>query len=201
MLGRSNEARQATANSGPRLSPKLLARRKGYLPFVDLRQFFADYQDHLASKLDTYEQAIYLYVFRHSRLLGVEEVLIRFKSARKKMALGIGMRGRSMSETTCYEKLNRCFYRLRKLDDQNHVIERVRSRPEGTNGYRNVVAACRQCNDRKNASPVDDWLRTLYRDGFLGAAEYAFAYSERWRSAFRGDGDRDSERMPITIPR
>ena len=27
------------------------------------------------------------------------------------------------------------------------------------------------------------------------------AYSERCRSAFRGDGDRDSEVMPITIPR
>src|ERR1017187_8536927 len=27
------------------------------------------------------------------------------------------------------------------------------------------------------------------------------AYSERWRSAFRGDGDRDSELMPIAIPR
>ena len=26
------------------------------------------------------------------------------------------------------------------------------------------------------------------------------AYSERCRSAFRGDGDRDSELMPITIP-
>jgi hypothetical protein len=27
------------------------------------------------------------------------------------------------------------------------------------------------------------------------------AYSERWRSPFRDDGDRDSELMPITIPR
>jgi hypothetical protein len=27
------------------------------------------------------------------------------------------------------------------------------------------------------------------------------AYCERCRSAFRGDGDRDSARMPITIPR
>jgi hypothetical protein len=27
------------------------------------------------------------------------------------------------------------------------------------------------------------------------------AYSERCRSAFRGDGDRDSELMPIAIPR
>ena len=26
------------------------------------------------------------------------------------------------------------------------------------------------------------------------------AYSERCRSAFRGDGDRDSELMPIAIP-
>ena len=26
------------------------------------------------------------------------------------------------------------------------------------------------------------------------------AYSERWRSAFRGDGDHDSVLMPITIP-
>src|ERR1039458_6990548 len=26
------------------------------------------------------------------------------------------------------------------------------------------------------------------------------AYSERWRSAFRGDGDHDSEMMPIAIP-
>jgi len=30
---------------------------------------------------------------------------------------------------------------------------------------------------------------------------YLIAYSERCRSAFRGDGDRDSELMPITIPR
>jgi DNA (cytosine-5)-methyltransferase 1 len=29
----------------------------------------------------------------------------------------------------------------------------------------------------------------------------SLAYSERWRSAFRGDGDHDSELMPIAIPR
>lgn len=203
---------------------------------MDLRQFFADFQDHLAPKLDTYEQAVYLYVFRHSRLLDVEEVLIGFKSARKKIALGIGTKGSPMSEGTCYEKLEslvakgclerlgteqggtrlrlrlpaeipdlipsptvaapldleqmdffdvpenrqlileregrRCFYCLRKLDDQNYVIEHVQSRPEGNNGYRNVVAGCRQCNNRKNASSADDWLRTLYRDGFLGTEEF-----------------------------
>jgi IS4 transposase len=30
---------------------------------------------------------------------------------------------------------------------------------------------------------------------------FFYAYSERCRSPFRGDGDRDSELMPITIPR
>ena len=34
---------------------------------------------------------------------------------------------------------------------------------------------------------------------FVGGEERA--YSERCRSPFRGDGDRDSELMPITIPR
>ena len=72
---------------------------------MDLRQFFADFQDLLAPKLDTYEQAIYLYVFRHSRLLDIDEAVIGFKSARKKIALGIGTKGSAMSETTCYEKL------------------------------------------------------------------------------------------------
>jgi hypothetical protein len=39
--------------------------------------------------------------------------------------------------------------------------------------------------------------RDLYRAQFLTQD----AYSERCRSAFRVDGDRDSELMPITIPR
>jgi hypothetical protein len=37
--------------------------------------------------------------------------------------------------------------------------------------------------------------------GDTGAVTSLLAYSERCRSAFRGDGDRDSELMPITIPR
>ena len=93
------------------------------------------------------EQAIYLYVFRHSRLLGVEEVLIGFKSARKKMALY----PRQHAEAGIARGTGLC---------------RTSRHPN------NVVAACRQCNNRKNASPADDWLRTLYRDGFLGAPEF-----------------------------
>ena len=67
---------------------------------------------------------------------------------------------------------NQCFYCLRQLTRENHVIEHVISRPTGNNGYRNVVAACRECNNRKGSSTADDWLRTLYREGFLDAAAF-----------------------------
>jgi hypothetical protein len=67
---------------------------------------------------------------------------------------------------------HQCFYCHRMLNDRNYVIEHVHSRPEGNNSYRNVVAACRECNNRKNDSSVEDWLRTLYREEFLGPMEF-----------------------------
>jgi hypothetical protein len=203
---------------------------------VDLKRAFEHFEDHLAPRLDTYEQVVYLYILRHSRLVGLDEVTIGFKSARKKMAFGIGEAGKPMSEGTCYEKLrslekkgcldilsteragtrvrlrlpdeiagvvpteppaptydpetfdffstpqnrvllleregHRCFYCLRQLDGQNHVVEHVRSRPNGNNGYRNVVAACIQCNNRKGATAEEDYIRALYRDGFLNEGEF-----------------------------
>src|SRR5262245_21518290 len=73
------------------------------VPPFDLHQFLIEFQDHLAPKLTTYEQAIYLYIFRHSRLIGLDEVVIGLKSARKRMALGIGKAGSPISERQCYE--------------------------------------------------------------------------------------------------
>lgn len=72
---------------------------------MDLQQFIAEFQDYLAPKLDTYEQAIYLYIFRHSRLIGLDEVTMGFKTARSRMAYGIGEHGKPMSENTAYIKL------------------------------------------------------------------------------------------------
>jgi len=202
----------------------------------DVEQMLKDFQDHLAPRLDTYEQTIYLYVFRHSRLIDLDEVVVGFKSSRRRMACGIGEKGKPMSENTAYEKLRslqqkgcitildstregrrirlnlpaeipgvipeevtctpidleledffeveenrprilaregyQCFYCLRRLTADNYVIEHVTSRPTGTNNYRNVVAACRECNNRKNSQKAEDWLRTLYRDGFLDAASF-----------------------------
>jgi Fe2+ or Zn2+ uptake regulation protein len=203
---------------------------------MGFEQFFKDFQDHLAPRLDTYEQAVYLYLFRYTRFVGLDEVVIGFKSGRRRMACGIGEKGKPMSENTAYVKLksleekgcivildstrdgrkirfklpseipgvvapveaapisdletqdffnagenrarilmreeHRCFYCFRQLKGENYVIEHIVSRPTGDNTYRNVVAACRQCNNRKGSSNAEDWFRILYRDGFLGEAEF-----------------------------
>ena len=216
---------------------------------MDLARFFTEFQDHLAPRLDTYEQAIYLYLVRHSRLLGQNELVMGFKSARHRMATGIGEKGKPMSEGTAYEKLqslerkgcigildttragrkirvrlpdeipgvvvsdqstetapdlesldffgdphnrtrillregHRCFYCLRSLSVENHVIEHVVSRPVGDGSYRNVVAACRECNNRKGSSAADEWLRTLYRERILSSVEFEerLSHLERLRA-------------------
>jgi hypothetical protein len=202
---------------------------------MDAKLVLEQFHDHLAPTLDTYEQAIYLYILRHSRLQDLEEVVIGFKSARRRMAVGIGEKGKPMAERTCYEKLRslqakgcievvssehdgtrirlrlpneinglipaapspvsmnienldffevesnrqailrreggRCFYCMRSIDGATFVIEHVTSRPEGANSYRNVVAACRACNNRKGAMPATDFLRGLYREGLLSVEE------------------------------
>ncbi|MGE3336157.1 MAG: HNH endonuclease [Rhodospirillaceae bacterium] len=202
---------------------------------MDAKLVLEQFHDHLAPTLDTYEQALYLYILRHSRLQGLEEVVIGFKSARRRIAVGIGEKGNPMAEGTCYEKLrslqakgcievvssehggsrirphlpseidglippvrdsvpidienldffeipsnrqailrregSRCFYCMRSIDTATFVLEHVVSRPEGTNSYRNVVAACRACNNRKGGTPALDFLRGLYREGLLSAEE------------------------------
>ncbi|MHB8140803.1 MAG: HNH endonuclease [Vulcanimicrobiaceae bacterium] len=201
----------------------------------EFAQIFAQFQDHLAPRLDMYEQAVYLFILRHTVVEGKREDIIGFKSARKKLAFGIGKASTPPSEGVIYEKLRtleakgcvkvvgserlgtrvrivlpseiqgvlpvatviasadlegldffalpenrkmilereewRCFYCIAKLDENNHVIEHVVSRPDGDNSYRNVVAACRRCNNRKSDSRADDFLRSLYREGSLSGDE------------------------------
>jgi hypothetical protein len=66
----------------------------------------------------------------------------------------------------------RCFYTMASLDEKNFVVEHVISRPIGNNGYRNVVAASREINNRKGSLSAEDFLRKLFRDGFLSASEF-----------------------------
>lgn len=64
-----------------------------------------------------------------------------------------------------------CFYCLAKLDENNHVVEHVVSRPKGNSSYRNVVAACRRWNNRKGADDAEGFIRSLYRSAILSGDE------------------------------
>ncbi len=203
---------------------------------IETRSFFINFQDHLAPKLDAYEQAIYLYLFRHSRFLGLDEAVVGLKSARARMAMGTGQAGSAMSESTVNNKIaslaakgairiigtdhkgrrihlllpneianlivepvvptavsidemdffesveNRakilkrenfkCFYTLKPIDLSNFVVEHVVSRPTGNNSYKNLVAASREANNRKGKQSAEDFLRRLWREGFLSEQEF-----------------------------
>ena len=66
---------------------------------------------------------------------------------------------------------HRCFYTLVALDKDNFVIDHVVSRPNGDNSYRNVVAASREANNRKGSMSAEDFLRKLFREGYLNEME------------------------------
>ena len=203
---------------------------------MDAKEFFIEFHDYMAPKLDTYEQAIYLYIVRHTRLLNSPNAVVGFKSVRKKMAFGVGKLGTAMSEGVCYDKLKSleakgcieivaserfgtrvapklpseipgliapavssaiidlededfftlpeqrqrileregrvCFYCRCQLNKENYVIEHVTSRPDGNGNYRNVVAACRRCNNRKGETRATDFLRLLLREERLNDPEF-----------------------------
>ena len=45
---------------------------------MDAARFLREFHDFLAPKPDTYEQALYLYIVRHSRLEGKDNAVIGF---------------------------------------------------------------------------------------------------------------------------
>jgi len=69
---------------------------------------------------------------------------------------------------------SRCFYCLRRTTPAvyclDHVVPQARL---GRNSYRNLVSSCMECNSQKGEKPADDFLRRLYRDRRLTAAELA----------------------------
>lgn len=209
-----------------------MADRKS--PPIDARTAIEQFQDYLAPQLDVYEQAVYLYILRHSRFIGKPRLKVELKSARHQIAKGLGRRGSRIGAATCLEKLRsldakgciaisddleaaptvrvflpsempsllecigngestaelesrdffndavnrrrilqreegRCFYCRRKLSDSNTSIDQVARRPPGDNGYRNVVASCKRCNNRKGESSAEDLLRVLFRESIVNA--------------------------------
>ncbi|GMR20328.1 MAG: hypothetical protein BMS9Abin36_0923 [Gammaproteobacteria bacterium] len=66
----------------------------------------------------------------------------------------------------------RCFYCKRTLTDEDSGLDHAEPQiANGTNSYRNVVAACHSCNSSKGDDTAEEFLRKLYRRGFLGAPE------------------------------
>lgn len=66
----------------------------------------------------------------------------------------------------------RCFYCRRTLTDEDSGLDHADPQiANGTNSYRNVVAACHSCNSSKGDDTAEEFLRKLYRRGFLVAPE------------------------------
>lgn len=196
-----------------------------------------DIIDLAEPRMDVYEFAIYMYLVRHTRLLGRNTGTFGFKSIRKTMVIGVGESSKPMSEGTCYLKIRslatkgfieildstnngqkvkvflpleivglvqpitnmlveldidkidffsvleyrekildreqrKCFYCFKTLSNDGYVIEHVVSRPRGDNSYRNLVASCRTCNNKKGKIVAADFIRKLYRENFISEIEF-----------------------------
>ncbi len=222
----------------------MAARKRSTTNGIDARRTLEEFHDHLAPRLDVYEQAVYLYLLRHSRLVGKPSVTIELKALPARLAVGTGGRGRRLEARTCATKLaslenkgcldfishkpnrtavalrlpseipgvitkapsktsktskrgspeletidftssprlrklileregRRCFYCLKKLSETSFAIDRVTAGPGLDQSYRNVVATCRACNNRKGESAAEDLLRVLYREGYVRSDELA----------------------------
>jgi 5-methylcytosine-specific restriction endonuclease McrA len=66
----------------------------------------------------------------------------------------------------------RCFYCLRRVAPRLECVDHVVPRAQvGCNSYRNLVSACMECNAQKGERPAEEYLRWLFREHRLGAAE------------------------------
>lgn len=82
------------------------------------------------------------------------------------------LRSRELRNAIHRRENARCFYcfrflslRVRALD---HVVPRVSN---GHNSYRNLVSCCTECNARKGERHAEDFLRQLFRQRRINAAE------------------------------
>ena len=66
----------------------------------------------------------------------------------------------------------KCFYCLKRIPPRlaslDHVVPRARVE---CNSYRNLVSCCTECNSEKRERPAEEFLRWLFREHQLGAAD------------------------------
>jgi hypothetical protein len=82
------------------------------------------------------------------------------------------MQSKALRQAIHAREGGRCFFCLRRLAPTvkciDHVVPLAQS---GRNSYRNLVSACLECNSQKGERTAEDFLRWLYRDRRLTAAE------------------------------
>jgi 5-methylcytosine-specific restriction endonuclease McrA len=65
-----------------------------------------------------------------------------------------------------------CFYCSRRITHHRRCLDHVVPRAEfGLNSYRNLVSCCLECNSEKGERPAEEFLRWLYRERHLSAAD------------------------------
>lgn len=65
-----------------------------------------------------------------------------------------------------------CFYCRRTLTAEDSGLDHANPQgANGTSGYRNLVAACHSCNSAKGDDTAGEFVRKLYRRGFLSSIE------------------------------
>jgi len=82
------------------------------------------------------------------------------------------MRTRDLRQAIHAREGSVCFYCLRQIPSRAHCLDHVVPQAAGgSNSYRNLVSCCLDCNPQKSNRPAEDFLRELYRERRLSAAE------------------------------
>lgn len=194
---------------------------------MDIQRVLCEIEDHLVPRLrlDPAEARLYYHFFRHSRLLGKQDVLVsvaqvaevlncskntvkpRLRSLEGKKVIEISGTGWAGTRVRVFlpseipgaipeatdqgsppvdieaidfyrdpkyrpaiieRERSRCFYCRRTLTDEDAGLDHAEpQKANGSNSYRNVVAACHSCNSSKGDDVAETFLRKLYRKGFL----------------------------------
>jgi hypothetical protein len=88
------------------------------------RQLMIETQDYLAPQLDSYEQMLYHYLFRHTHLEGREKTTVGIRTIQARAGLGVGKAGSPPSQHVVMRK-------IRSLEEKG-CIEVIGRSPKGT---------------------------------------------------------------------
>lgn len=80
--------------------------------------------------------------------------------------------GRKYADALVNREQGRCFYCLRAITAESCVLDHAISRVSGgDDSFRNVVAACHECNSAKQSQDPREFLRSRYRQNLLSGSE------------------------------